>query len=107
MPPVRSRWSGPSWFPSGWPRDPGPQAQAPPDRLRTSTAKSGLNHHSWLMEAITDAADGLDKVGGVAELLPQALDVNVDRSLQDHSVLAYGGVHQLEAGKGTACLPEQ
>ena len=59
------------------------------------------------MESIADAADGLDEVGGVAELLAQALDVDVDRPLQDHGVLADGGVHQLEAGEGPARLAEE
>ena len=64
-------------------------------------------HHPWLMEPIADAADGLDEVGGIAQLLAQALDVDVDRPLQDHGVLADGGVHQLEAGERPARLPEQ
>ena len=37
----------------------------------------------------------------------QALDVNVDRALQDDRVLADGGVHQLEPGERTAGLAEQ
>src|SRR2546430_84879 len=49
----------------------------------TPTPSSRL-HQSRLMESIADAADGLDEVGGVAELLAQALDVDVDRPLQDH-----------------------
>ncbi len=49
------------------------------------------------METISHAADGLDEVARLAELLPQALDVNVDRPLEHERVFADGGVHELEA----------
>jgi hypothetical protein len=35
----------------------------------------------WLMESIAHAANGLDEVGRLAQLLAQALDVDVDRPL--------------------------
>ena len=78
-------------------RLPGRRLQAPRSGRRSADAPrptSGLDQ-PWLMESIADAADGLDEVGGVAQLLPQALDVDVDRPLQDDGVLADGGVHQL------------
>ena len=48
-----------------------------------------------LAEPVTDAADRLDKVGRLAQLLAKALDVDVDGALQNHRVLADGRVHQL------------
>ena len=67
---------------------------------------SGI-HHPRLVEPIADAADGFDELAGVAELLPQALDVDVDRPLQHDRVLADGGVHQLEARERAAGLADQ
>ena len=46
------------------------------------------------MESITDAADGFDELARIAQLLPQALDVDVDRPLQHDGVLANGRVLQ-------------
>src|SRR5262245_11636035 len=74
---------------AGTPTDGAGRTPPPPCTRRPS---SGLHRHSWLMESIADAAHGLDEVGGVPQLLPQALDVDVDGSLQDHGVLADGRV---------------
>src|SRR5947209_6850476 len=112
MPPARSPSSAPSSSPNGPPCDPRPPAPATAGRpcrcipTPTPTPSSRL-HQSRLMESIADAADGLDKVGGVAQLLPQALDVDVDRPLQDHRVLADGGIHQLEPREGTPRLAQE
>src|SRR3954453_9015499 len=60
-----------------------------------------------VMESITDAADGFDKLARIAKLLPQALDVDVDGPLQHDGVLANGRVHQLIARERPACLADQ
>ena len=59
------------------------------------------------MESIADAADGFDELARLAELLPQALDVDVDRPLQHDRILADGGVHQLVASERPARLADQ
>ena len=79
----------------------------PARRPARRTARGSGFHQPRLMEPIADAADGLDEVGGVAELLAQALDVDVDRPLQDDGVLADRRVHQLVAGERPARLAEQ
>src|SRR3954470_8040365 len=131
MPPARSRSSEPSSSRSERPcvqslrATPAPPASAMPTATATSTAitwptaaTSGVPrrctptpisrlHQSRLMESVADAADGLDEVGGVAELLAQALDVDVDRPLQDHRVLADGGIHQLEPREGAPRLTQE
>ena len=90
-----------------------PDRPAPRCRSDQSTAgqlrddlTSGT-HHPRLVEPITDAADGFDELAGVAELLPQALDVDVDRAFQHDRVLADGGVHQLEPSERAARLADQ
>src|SRR4051794_33824386 len=102
MPPARSRSSAPNSCPSGPPRDPGPSASRAYHRCMPVPIMSSRLHQPWLMESIADAADGLDKVGGLAQLLAQALDVDVDGPLQDHGILADGGIHQLESREGAS-----
>src|SRR4051794_3834954 len=80
---------------------------ASPGVLPRCTPPISRFHQSRLMESVADAADGLDEVGGVAELLAQALDVDVDRPLQDHRVLADGGIHQLEPREGPPRLTQE
>ena len=56
------------------------------------------------MEPIADAADGFDEVARFAELLPQALDVDVDRALENDRVFTDRGVHQLKPRERPAGL---
>src|SRR3954471_8564828 len=113
MPPARSRSSVPNSSPNERPRAPRPRpatatATSPAGRpCRCTPTPSSRLHQSRLMESIADAADGLDEVGGVAELLAQALDVDVDRPLQDHRILADGGIHQLEPREGAPRLTQE
>ena len=90
-----------------------PERQLPGSKGRTSKSRAVVKvRHQALdqprfMKSITDAADGFDELTGVPELLPQALDVHVDGPLQHDRVLANRGIHQLIAGEGPACLPDQ
>src|SRR4051812_6814756 len=81
--------SAPSWSPSARPLGSVRTTTHPSARIDPTSG----THHPRLVEPVTDAADGLDELAGFAQLLSQALDVNVDRSLQDNRVLADRRVH--------------
>src|SRR4051794_27631630 len=105
MRPARSPWSGPSSCPnaSAWYRAPARRGEAPPI---PGGPGSGA-HQPRLMEPISDAADGFDELAGVAKLLPQALDVNVDGPLQHDGVLTNRGIHELVARERPPRLANQ
>ena len=88
-------------------RSPAAAAAARPSlpwRARDRVTQPSDTHHPRLVKPISDAADGFDEVARLAELLPQALDVNVDRALENDRILADRGVHQLETSERTAGL---
>src|SRR4051812_49720087 len=60
-----------------------------------------------LMKPVADTADGLDELARLAQLLPQALDVHVNRPLEDDRILADGRVHQLVASERPSGLADQ
>src|SRR5271157_6276547 len=76
-PRVKSPWSGPSSFPSARHRAAGPDigVTATPPRPTSGTDQPRL------MKPIADAADGFDELAGLPELLPQALDADIDGGL--------------------------
>jgi len=58
-------------------------------------------------EAVADASDGFDQVGGVAHLFAKAADVDVDRPFEDHRVFAERGIDQFAPIEGAARLSDQ
>src|SRR5262245_56372952 len=101
MRPGKSPWSAPSWSR----KTRGPDAPPGPPRPRRR-AKSDA-HQPRLVEAIADAAHGFNELAGLAQFLPQALDVHVDRPFEDDGILADGRVHQLVAREGPSGLADQ
>src|SRR5690242_16767622 len=94
MPPEVSPWSGPSYGPR-------PRARRCAGMSRSSRPSPGLP------ESVADSGVRLDEVGALAQLLAVAVDMDVDGALQDHRILADGGVHQLVAGESPPRLTDQ
>ncbi len=92
-------------------RDPppgsGPDGDARLRRPRRARTRGSRLDQPRLAEAVADAANGLDEVGALAELLAEALDVDVDGALQHHGVLADGRIHQFMASERPTGLTEQ
>jgi len=59
------------------------------DRLRYSPSAASRRRYPT-------RANGFDEVARIAELLPKALDVNIDGSLRERRIFADRGIHQLE-----------
>src|SRR6185369_15935152 len=70
-------------------------------RLKRPDHFSRRSASSLLVEAITDAIEGIDRVEARvdgSELAPDALDVAVDGAVVDINIVAIGDVEQLVAG---------
>ena len=74
---------------------------------RTASKSDRDRRRTALLKSVTDAADRLDEVRAVSQLLAQAFDVDVDGPFQDHRVLADRRVHQLVTGERPPRLTQQ